>query len=315
MVQRPSVVCAVDFSQASRGALRYAAALAEHFQGDLTVLTVDDPLLSAAAASSWGEGWLAAQSKEHLHTFLKETFPHRAPQLAVLDLVVKTGQPAAEILDTAVGQQADLIVMSSHGTTGFRRWVFGSTTARLLRQTSLPVLVTPATDPGPDHLEDLKRTIRTILVPVDLSSATNTQVQIATGLAEAFDSKVLLAHVLEPIERRPADDSLVAQIDTRRRQARQETLAQLKAKVPTRLKPEVILAYGNPSHEIARIAQQRQAGAIVMGMHAPAGLVGPRIGSVTYRVLCEVSAMILVLPPRLEGKLSVAPERQVVTTG
>lgn len=312
MVRHPSVVCAVDFSDASRGALRYAAALAEHFQGDLTLLTVDDPLLTNAAAATRGEGWLAAQSKEHLHTFLKETFPHRAPQLAAMDLVAKTGQPAAEILETAVNQRADLIVVSSHGASGFRRWVFGSTTARLLRQTSLPVLVTPATDPGPDHLEDLKRTIQTILVPVDLSSATNMQVRIATGLAEAFDSKILLAHVLEPIDGQPAHDTLVAQIDNQRRQARQETLEQLKAKVPTRLKPEVILAYGNPSHEIARIAQQRQAGVIVMGMHAPAGL-GPRIGSVTYRILCEVSAVILALPPALEGKLAVPPESQVVT--
>ena len=314
MVHRPSVVCAVDFSQASRGALRYAAALAEHFQGDLTVLTVDDPLLSTAAASTWGEGWLAAQSKEHLHTFLKETFPHRAPQLAVLDLVVKTGQPAAEIFDTAVDQHADLIVMSSHGTTGFRRWVFGSTTARLLRQTSLPVLVTPATDPGPDHLEDLKRSIRTILVPVDLSSATNTQVRIATGLAEAFDSKILLAHVLEPINGRPAHDLLVTQIDSQRHHATHETLAQLMGRVPARLRPEIILSYGNPSHEIAWIAQQRGAGAVVMGMHAPEGL-GPRIGSVTYGVLCEASAVVLALPPALVGKLSVAPETQVVTTG
>jgi nucleotide-binding universal stress UspA family protein len=314
MVRHPSVVCAVDFSDASRGALRYAAALAEHFQGDLTLLTVDDPLRTNAAAATRGEGRLAAQSKEHLHTFLKETFPHRAPQLAAMNLVVKTGQPAAEILKTAANQRADLIVMSSHGASGFRRWVFGSTTARLLRETLLPVLVTPATDPGPDHLEDLKRTIRTILVPVDLSSATATQVRIATGLAEAFDSKILLAHVLEPIDERAGHDTLVAQVDKLRRQARQETLAQLKAKVPTRLKPEVIFAYGNSFHEIAVIAQQRQADVIVMGMHAPAGL-GPRIGSVTYRVLCEVSAVILALPPALEGELSVTPEREVVTTG
>ena len=93
MVRHPSVVCAVDFSNASRGALRYAAALAEHFQGDLTLLTVDDPLLTNAAAATWGEGWLAAQSKEHLHTFVKETFPDRSPQPAKMKVVVKRVKP------------------------------------------------------------------------------------------------------------------------------------------------------------------------------------------------------------------------------
>ena len=36
----------------------------------------------------------------------------------------------------------DLIVMSSHGLTGFRKLFFGSTTERVLRETSVPVLVT-----------------------------------------------------------------------------------------------------------------------------------------------------------------------------
>jgi nucleotide-binding universal stress UspA family protein len=303
MVRHPSVVCAVDFSEASRGALRYAAALAEHFQGDLTVVTVDHPLLVEAADAARGKGWLTSQSEEHLHAFLKTTFPHRSPQLAGLHIVVRTGQPAPEILRTARDRHADLIVMSSHGATGFRRLVFGSTTARLLRQTTLPVLVSPATDPGPDHLEDLRRTIHTILVPVDMSASSHSQVIIATGLAAAFDAAILLAHVLEPIGSPFTDDSYLAPVERRRRADARETLAELKAAIPLRLRPEIIVSCGDPSHEIAAIAQQRGVGAIVMGMHSTPGL-GPRVGSVTYRVLCDVPVLILALPPGLTGKMS-----------
>jgi nucleotide-binding universal stress UspA family protein len=298
MVHHPAVVCAVDFSNASRGALRYAAALVEHFQSDLTVLTVDDPLLTSAAAANWGEGWLAAQSEEHLHTFVKEVFPERSPQPAKMQVMVKSGQPATEILRTASEQQADLIVMSSHGATGFQRLVFGSTTARLLRQTTFPVLVTPATDPGPDDLEDVRRTTRTILVPVDLSAVTGAQVRIAAGLAEGLGSKILLTHVLEPISSRRGHDLLVSQIDRERRAATHETLSQLQASLPSRVQSEILLAYGNPAREIAWIAQQRHVGAIVMGLHSADG-IGPRIGSITYRVLCEAPALVLALPPVL----------------
>ena len=45
---RPSILCPVDYSDASGGALRYAAAIAEHFVTRLIVMTVEDPLLTAA---------------------------------------------------------------------------------------------------------------------------------------------------------------------------------------------------------------------------------------------------------------------------
>ena len=46
---RPSILCPIDFSEASAGALRYAAAIASHFATRLIVLTVEDPLLTEAA--------------------------------------------------------------------------------------------------------------------------------------------------------------------------------------------------------------------------------------------------------------------------
>ena len=65
-------------------------------------------------------------------------------------------------------QSSDLIVVSTHGLTGMRKLFFGSTTERVLRETTTPVLVTPAHDPGPIRLEDGKQLIGRIIVPVDL---------------------------------------------------------------------------------------------------------------------------------------------------
>ena len=45
---RPSILCPVDFSEASAGALKYAAAIAGHFATRLIVTTVEDPLLAEA---------------------------------------------------------------------------------------------------------------------------------------------------------------------------------------------------------------------------------------------------------------------------
>ena len=51
------------------------------------------------------------------------------------------GQPADEIIDYAEEENADLIVMCTHGLGGFRRWVFGSVTEKVLRGAKTPVLV------------------------------------------------------------------------------------------------------------------------------------------------------------------------------
>jgi hypothetical protein len=48
MNSRPTILCPVDFSDASRGALRYASAIAEHFGSRLVILAVEDPLLTEA---------------------------------------------------------------------------------------------------------------------------------------------------------------------------------------------------------------------------------------------------------------------------
>ncbi len=54
---------------------------------------------------------------------------------------VLMGDPAEEIIDFADKENMDLIIMCSHGASGIRRWVFGSVTEKVLRGTTVPVLV------------------------------------------------------------------------------------------------------------------------------------------------------------------------------
>ncbi len=63
-----------------------------------------------------------------------------------LDVIVEVrrGDPATEICDYARKISADLIVMSTHGRSGIRRWVYGSVADRILRSASVPVLLVRA---------------------------------------------------------------------------------------------------------------------------------------------------------------------------
>ena len=64
MSVRPSILCPVDFSDASAGALRYAAAVATHFGTRLIVLTVEDPVLTEALDLGTGIMWTPDHSKK-----------------------------------------------------------------------------------------------------------------------------------------------------------------------------------------------------------------------------------------------------------
>jgi nucleotide-binding universal stress UspA family protein len=177
-----------------------------------------------------------------------------------------------------------------------RKLFFGSTTERVLRETTRPVLVVPPVDPGPLGLEDAKRLIRRILVPVDLSAASLQQIHAGRQLAEILKVPLILAHVIEPVKIRPAARVHVPTLEADRRAVAEDRLAEFIATIPPELNAEALVAYGDPSEELAKIARDRQAGLMVIGLHS-SPLLGPRMGSVTYRVLCLSPTLTLALPP------------------
>ena len=294
---RPSILCPIDYSDASAGALRYAAAIAEHFVAHLLVLTVEDPLLTAAMDLGTGVHWTRDLSERELSKFVTHTFGKDSAALAMCEYDVAVWKPPGEILRVARERSCDLIVMSSHGLTGARKLFFGSTTERVLRETTVPVLVTPPGNPGSIHLEDAPRLLRRIVVPIDLSPASLYQTQVARGLAEALNLPFVLVHVIEPVRSRLLARLNLTGLDSDRRSVAEGCLDELVAALPQRLRPEALIVFGDPAEEAAKVVRDRQAGLVVMGLHGMPPL-GPRMGSVTYRMLCLMPTLVLALPPK-----------------
>ena len=295
MNARPVIICPVDFSDASAGALRYGRAIAEHFGAELHVLTVEDPLLTEAMDLGTGVPWAPAVTQRELARFVENTLGEDM-HAAQLHYEVTVGKPATEILRIAHARPCDLIVMSSQGLTGMRKLFFGSTTERVLRETGVPVLVTPASDGAPARLWDARRFVRRILVPVDLSASSLRQVQVARGLCEAFGVPFLLTYIVEPVRSAIAAKMYLPSVELERKTRAEDALHELLATVPRRLHPETLVAYGDPAEEISKIAHDRDAGLIVIGLHG-SPMLGPRMGSVTYRVLCLAQTLVLAVPP------------------
>lgn len=291
-----TVLCPVDFSDASRGAIHFAATIATHFGARLIVLAVEDPLLTEAVGLGTGVVWEPETTRQELEHFVTRALHTRVASHVNLQYEVLVGKPAQEILQAATRHRCDLIVMSTHGLTGMRKLFFGSTTERVLRETTVPVLVTPPADKGPETTDDIRRMVGRILVPVDLTPASLLQVRIARALSEALNVPLIATHVVEPVRSPLAAKLHLPKIEMERRARAEDALNEMLATVPGQLHPEALVAFGDPAEEISKVARDRKAGLLVVGLHA-SPVTGPRMGSVTYRVLCLTHALVLALPP------------------
>jgi nucleotide-binding universal stress UspA family protein len=294
----PTVLCPIDFSDASKSALCFATAIADHFGARLTVLTVDDPLLAEVAKTTGRIPSLAAETERELRRFCSDTLAQFPAGPKTVEYLVAVGKPAIEILHAATEQHADLIVISSHGRSGVRKMFFGSTTERVLRETTVPVLITPDERPPATSLSELARHINRVVAPVDLTDASPHQISVAAGLAQALGTPLIAAHVVEPIFVPYSVRLAIPGTEAARRADAEERLSALTAASLGGAAVEAIVLTGEPSEEIIRLIEARRANLVVMGLHA-SGLAGPRMGSVTYRVLCTTRALVLAVPPKV----------------
>lgn len=148
------VLVPLDGSQLAEMALEQAKKLLGP-DGRLTLLSVFDlpeypiygyyptPLIVEETDYQTATRDLLPKAKEYLE---KIAAPLREENLWV-DVVAEIGEPAAVIVETAQRLRVDAICMSTHGRSGFSRWLFGSVTNKVLTATPCPVLVVPGRKP------------------------------------------------------------------------------------------------------------------------------------------------------------------------
>jgi nucleotide-binding universal stress UspA family protein len=292
-----SILCPVDFSDQSRVALRYAAAVAQRAGGRLSILYVNDPLLIAAAGIALHDRSLAKRTLAELRQFVAATIPAALVASGQTDVGVVSGQPADEIAKAARRGLSDLIVMGTNGLTGATKLLTGSTTSGVLRRTTIPVLAIPIAPrrrghSGPAGVWPKAR----IIAAIELSRHAARDTRAAAAVAAWFGSPLLLVHVVPEFKatawlRRRIEVSVRARIaDARSRLA---TLARglgRAAGVDTRV------LFGERVRELASVAATEGAGLVVTTLRTPRGLVGSPRGSISYAVLSQVAAPVLALP-------------------
>jgi nucleotide-binding universal stress UspA family protein len=143
MLPLKKILCPIDFSDPSLHALEAARELSLHFNAQLILLHVIAPLpatptLNAAATVHTGpyQEALEESSMDALTDLIKRRIP---PEVDAVP-VVENGSPPDQIASACRTEGVDLIVMATHGHTGWRRFLFGSVAEKAVRLAPCPVL-------------------------------------------------------------------------------------------------------------------------------------------------------------------------------
>jgi nucleotide-binding universal stress UspA family protein len=139
------ICCPIDFSDSSRKAMEEGARMARHYHAGFTVLHIQEaaPPGIALPFSPPPHGAVPDVAGE-----LSAWRAHAESIVGATVGSVLLGAPVAPaIVGFARDTGTDLLVMGSHGRTGFRRLVLGSVAEAVMRSAPCPVLVVPSPEP------------------------------------------------------------------------------------------------------------------------------------------------------------------------
>ena len=294
------ILCPIDFSDASTHAVDQAVVIAGWYKARITALHVCSPMLASVPGlgmSGRGE----ATGDTEMERLRNEAAAHCEAAITAgigLDILIDTGQPASHILDRANSLPADLIVMGTHGTSGFEHLILGSVTEKVLRKAACPVLTVPPRAQATSRLP-----FKRLLCAVDFSDSSLTALQYAFSLAHESDAELTILHVLEwPWEEPPPpvlEELPFAQgfaLAEYRRYCEKSATVRLASLVPDAVRasrpPVIRLRNGKPYVEILRVAAEDSADLIVIGVRGrnplDLGLFGSTTNHVVRRACCPV---------------------------
>ena len=136
------ILVPIDFSPPSKNAFKYAVRFAEEFGGTLTLLYVLEPqsmtgFMAIPEAPAFVESDIVAAGK-NLRSLIASA---RNSKIERPHWKVRAGLPSHEIVEAAREMDVDLIVVATHGYTGWKHFCIGSTAERVVRAAPCPVLV------------------------------------------------------------------------------------------------------------------------------------------------------------------------------
>jgi nucleotide-binding universal stress UspA family protein len=189
--------------------------------------------------------------------------------------IVRAGDPAESIQAVALERNAEMIVMCTHARRGLDHLLFGSVAENVVRNTSLPVLLTKPDAPVP------RPELRRILLALDGTPESERVLDAVRPLAQRLSSQLVLLHVL-PLAPENGGD------------ARFRIEAAARRLSEAGLTASTLFAHGDPARQILETARRLESDLIAITTHSRRGSARRLLGSVAQEVVRAADGVLLL---------------------
>lgn len=282
-----------DFSDLGSKALHSAEKMATLFNGSITPFHSYLPLNEVDGGPyMFGMGSTTIEDYDEIEDALYDRLSELAQQEVDPSLLTKPlisiGNPAQSIVEE--GKNFDIIVLSTHGRTGFSRFFLGSVSEKVLRMSHVPVLIVNQER----ELSDLD----TIMVTTDFSDHSKEAFAIARDIAKKANATLELVNILpyDPQHDEEPEESKVQVRKQRLNVLAKETLHDIGDLVKTK----VIVSTDTPHEAILNYNLNNPHDLIVMSTVGRTGIDYLMMGSTTANVVRHVNCPVLSVNPKAE---------------
>jgi nucleotide-binding universal stress UspA family protein len=300
MTEIKRILCPVDFSDFSRHALDEAIALAHLYDGCVTALHVFPIAIPAnpfAGLPEFQPFRLTDEQRAHVLRQLSAFATSEGAETKRIKVALREGVDIdAEILDAAEQLKPDLIVMGTHGRSGFQHLMLGSVAEKVLHKARGPVMTVPSK--GPDAVPVGPKPFARILCGIDFSDCSMAALDYAKSLAAQSGAELDVVSVIQLI---PMYDTTAAvplyypgMIDD----VKADITARLDQAVTTAIRDTPanrFVTAGTPYREILRIAAERETDLVVLGAYSHGALDHFVFGSTTNRIVRQCRCPVLTI--------------------
>ena len=289
-----TIVVPLDGSALAEGALATAVDLCRRMRSKLVLVRVHHPPEMAITRAYEWDRETRRREQEYLETLVGRLRDQRgvAAEPAVLD-----GHAADAVADAAAARTGSLIVMTSHGRTGFSRAWIGSVADAIIRHASTPVLLVrgmqgdrAAVDHQPNR----------VVVPLDGSATARAILPHASAIASALGAVLELARVVTPSDVPDVPPDLAADAAGAALSTAEDELRAAAAHVATTapalaIKTRAITA-DSAAEAIIRVARPSARSMVAMTTRSH-GLKRLVLGSVADKIIRGGPRFVLLLQP------------------
>lgn len=286
------ILVPIDFSERSEKALTVANSFARLMGGTITPFHSHIPISELDEPYALGMSSKLYQNFEDIEKNLSKRVAEISEKLVDDNRLEKSlivmGNPSQSIIDAS--EDFDYIIMSSHGRTGFSRFLLGSVSEKVIRLAHTPVIVVE----NESEVDDFKK----ILVTTDFSENAATAYPYAIDIAKKADATVDLIHVLsfDQFDKEERDLSLKSIREKRIKILEKEHFSEISDK----LESKVIVSKDSPHEALFNHVKETPYNLIVMATVGRTGLNYLMMGSTTANVVRHVKTAVLSVNPRKE---------------